>query len=150
MNAQIITKTAAYNALMREVLQPREAAQAVPMVQPVAVKPGSIPASFVTLAADKIRKLYNKGLYQPRHAGYHEYYAEACAETGLALFEAETVTDDKLTLGLIETIFRKAGFYSQTLRPTTLEAQVMIQMTAIEAARNAQLFMAEQQTLAFN
>jgi len=54
----------------------------------------------------------------------------------------DAIADDKM-LGVLISIFDRAGFVSANLRPTTLEAQVDIQLAAVSAPKTVSLFMAQ-------
>jgi len=117
-----------------EVLQPRARATQIELVK--AWEPPSGPESeLVAEAAAQVRAIYTRGTARIE-SGTPECFADACADTWLALSE---VTDggnfDVKISSIALAVIERAFVGVPLLKPTTLRAQVEMQMKTVEAAR---------------
>lgn len=134
-------------ALMLEVLRPTPA-KAIRSVKPVQPEPGSFVERIVNHAARKVRDAYLAGRRAVNYdSDRPEYFFDACFDTWMTAAELSEAIPDDTELALAEAVFERAG-WSDRLRPTTLRAQVEMQVIATEAARKARVFMMRQQSLA--
>ncbi len=131
---------------MKAVLQPRPAPR-VRAVKPAAVADGSLQAQLIERAAQTVRNIYVDGQRRVKYdEARPEVFFDACFETFQAALEVEDAAPDDLTASIAAAVFERAG-WSSTLRPTTLEAQVRMQVAAMDAARQARGFFAKQAAL---
>lgn len=137
------------NAQIRdEVLRPRYASEAPPVrtPAPLVVSPGSEAQRVIERAAAAVRSIYNSGIARVSSGGF-EAYADACAETWSALHEVTSSVDfDDKTCDIANAVFKRA-FGDGMFKPTTLRAQVEMQMAAVEAARAYRSLFAKQMSL---
>lgn len=132
---------------LREILQPRPVEKQPRIVQPAKVQPGSMHERIVADAAEKIRHIYIKG---QRRVAYDErnpeQFFDACFDTRMTVEEVEQCIEDERVARIALAIFHRAGI-TDNPRPTTLRAQVEMQIAVVEAARNVQWLFAQQQAL---
>lgn len=127
-------------ALLADVLRAQPPI-AMRLVKPARLPAGSLADRIIESAADQVRSLYVCG---KRPAASTETWADACFDTYFAYHElTEAIPDDRL-LSLANAVFERARLTSENLHPTTLRAQVDMQVAAVAAARNAQQFLAQQ------
>jgi hypothetical protein len=135
-------------ATLEEVLQPRPFTGTLRCVQPAQYSPGSPQERLVSSAARTVRDIYLDGT---RNLAYDAERSEAfwseCAETMQAALEVEQVAADDHEAAIALSVFERAGFFSDRLRPTTLRAQVEMQIAALDAARQARWMFARQSQL---
>lgn len=132
-------------ATISQVLQPRFI-EPIHHVSPLAIQGGTPQAAVVARAAAQVQALYADGVRSTSGKNREAFYDE-CADTCMTAFDTQSVLDDA-TSAIVAAIFKAAGWFSGTLKPITLRAQVEIQMYVIEAARSIRLLLAKQQTLA--
>lgn len=132
---------------LEEVLKP----STLPPVRfgcPVDLDSETPAAKLVEAAARQVRDIYLDGI---RRVAFDEKRPEAffseCAETAIAAIEVENTAADEFEANIASTIFQRAGFYSQVLKPTTLRAQVEIQIAVIDAVNKIRWSFAKQQAL---
>lgn len=131
-------------ALLAEVLRAHPP-MTMRIVKPAQLPSGSLADRIIETAAAQVRSIYARG---KRSATSTENWFDACADTFFAYHElTDAVADDRL-LSLANAIFERAGFIRENLHPTTLRAQVDMQVAALEAARNAERFLAQQASFA--
>lgn len=133
--------------LLTNVIKPRPA-PAVRFVQSARFERESLQEQLVERAAKQVRQIYLQGIRRMKYDEKQpEPYFEACADTFITALEVERVMPDDTTAAIASAIFERAGWGQGNLRPTTLEAQVQMQMVAIEAAEQARQFFAKQTAL---
>ena len=141
------TNSHEYQKVLTHVLQPRPCVQPR-FVKPAEIEPGSAVEAVIEKAAQRAKAVYAKGTFRVSNSqDYPERFADACAETALALQEAVEVAADDLEAALIESIVVKAGWTREPMRPATLRAQAEMQIALIEAARHAKRLYMRQQSL---
>lgn len=132
---------------LKEVLKPRPAV-AVRNIKPADIKPGTLQAKLVEEAAAKVKGLYYAG---KRKVGYDperpEPFFDACVDTYTTIVDVEQTVPDERVASIALAVFEKA-FFGERLLPTTLKAQVEMQIEAVETARRLRLLFAEQQAFA--
>lgn len=130
-------------ALLADVLRAQPPI-AMRLVKPARLPSDSLADRIIETAAAQVRSIYARG---KRSAAATENFFDACADTYRAFDElTDAIPDDRL-LGLVNSVFERAGFIRENLHPTTLRAQVDMQVAAVAAARNAQRFLAQQAAL---
>lgn len=133
---------------LAQVLQPRPCNLELRCVQPMAFEPGSLQEKVVTSAALKVRDLYaNNQLRVAYDERCPEPFFDACYDTYSVALEVEQVVADDTTAAIAWSIFERAGWGRDRLKPTTLAGQVRMQVEAIEAAVKARQFFAKQAAL---
>ncbi len=142
------TTTRQVTATVEEVLQPRPAGAPMRCVQPAQYTPGSPQERLVSAAARTVRDIYLDGIRNvPFDAAQPDAFWSECAETYCAALEVEQVAADDHEASIALSVFERAGFLSDRLRPTTLRAQVEMQIAALDAARQARWMFARQSQL---
>lgn len=135
------------NDLLSQVLQPRPAGT-VRFVKPAQLERGSLQDELVGRAAATVRSIYSSN---QRRVAYDEKrpepFFDACFDTFSVALEVEEAIEDDTTASIAAAIFERAGWTGDLLRPTTLEAQVRMQLEAIDAACKAKQFFARQASL---
>lgn len=135
-------------ATLEEVLQPRPAGEPVRCVKAAEYERGTPQERLVASAAKTVRSIYVDG---SRRMGYDPEYSDIfwseCAETMRTVLEVEQVASDDHEASVAMAVFERAGFFSDRLRPTTLRAQVEMQIAALDAARQARWLFAQQTQL---
>lgn len=136
------------NALLENVLQPRPVGAVPRCVKPAQFERGSLQDELVERAAAAVRSIYSAG---QRRVSYDEqrpeHFFDACVDTFSVALEVEEAIEDGTTASIAAAIFERAGWTRDMLRPTTLEAQVRMQVEAVQAARQARQFFARQAAL---
>lgn len=136
------------HATLTDVLQPRPCDIQLRCVQPLAADPGSVQEQLIGKAAEKVRSLYYAS---QRRVAYDEKspesFFDACYDTYCAAAEVEQVAEDDTTASIALAVFKRAGWFHELLRPTTLAGQVQMQIEALEAARRVKPFLAHQAAL---
>lgn len=136
------------NALLEKVLQPRPVGAVPRCVKPAQFERGSLQDELVERAAAAVRRIYSAG---QRRVSYDERrpepFFDACFDTYSVVLEVEDAVEDDTTASIAVAIFERAGWARDLLRPTTLEAQVRMQVEAVQAARQAKQFFARQAAL---
>jgi hypothetical protein len=131
--------------LTLEVMQPRPATPEWLTVPKVFIEPGSAADAVVRNAAAIIRSLAT----QHTELVHRDDYQAECAETGLLapLDAVQTVArQDLLLAGAVQAVFERA-LGGVRVCPTSLRAQVEMQLCAIDAARAIRGLLFEQQLL---
>lgn len=143
-----MTHTTKPQATLEQVLQPRPPVLGIRCVQPANYEPGSAQERFVSSAAQTVRSLYLDGA---RNLGYDperpDIFWSECADTFCTVLEVEQAAADDHEASVALAVFERAGFFSDRLRPTTLRAQVEMQIAALDAARQARWLFAQQTQL---
>lgn len=135
-------------ATIEEVLQPRPAGAPLRCVKPASYTPGSVQERLVSAAAQTVRNIYLDGIRNvPFDAERADVFWSECAETYCAALEVEQIAADDHEASIALSVFERAGFLSDRLRPTTLRAQVEMQIAALDAARQARWMFARQSQL---
>lgn len=115
------------------------------------IAPNSPKQALIDKIATRVRALYVAG---QRRVAYDEkrpeVFFDACFETYCTWQELDTATDDPVVLAIADAVFERVGFASSNVRPTTLEAQVRMQIEVIQAAKAAKLLFAPQAALALD
>jgi len=143
-------KTHTQTHTVAEVLLPRPCNITMRCVQPAEYAVGSPQDRLVRLAADKMRAIYVNGARSVRYDEQApELFFDQCADTFQAAQEVEQCAADDQEASIALAVFERAGWFRDLLRPTTLRAQVEIQLLAIGTARQARLLFAQQQALAY-
>ena len=142
------TTTRQVIATFEEVLQPRPAGAPMRCVKPASYTPGSVQERLVSAAARTVRDIYLDGIRNvPFDAAQPDAFWSECAETYCSALEVEQIAADDHEASIALSVFERAGFYSDRLRPTTLRAQVEMQIAALDAARQARWMFARQSQL---
>jgi hypothetical protein len=133
-----------HTQLLAEVLRAQPPVN-MRLVKPARLPVGSVADRIIDTAAAQVRTLYVHG---KRAAASTEAWFDACFDTYFAYHElSDAIPDDRL-LSLANAVFDRAGIMRENVHPTTLRAQVDMQITALEAARNAERFLAQQASFA--
>lgn len=135
------------NEMMTQVLKPS-------LTKPLRTVPALSPANdfqekLLKKAGRKVRDIYAAGQVR---MGYDitrpERFADACVDTWMTYHElSEAIADDK-ELAVINAVFEAAGFNSSRVFPTTLRAQVEMQIAAVDFAKSYKTLFATQQSFA--
>lgn len=129
-------------ATLIEVLRPQPL-ETIALAKPAAVPAGSLADRVIEAGAATLRSIYLAG---KRRTDSVENFWDACADTDRALHELVDALPDEHTRSLTCTLIERAGFTRSNLHPTTLRAQVEMQFVAVDVARNARNFLAQQQS----
>ena len=128
--------TATYSATLPTVIRAGEPFT-VRNVKPLRPASGSVLERVVEQAARKVRDIYVAGRrFVSNDPDQPEFFQDLCFETWMVSGELERSVEDDTELAIAAAIFERAGWHD-TLRPTTLRAQVEMQIVAVETARRA-------------
>lgn len=123
-------------------------AEPVRFIKPAKVDSGSVQATIIERAARQVRDIYLDGIRRVKYDEKQpEVFFDACFDTWSVFAEVEQAVQDDATAAIALAILERAGWNRDGLRPTTLEAQVRMQMTAIDAATQAKVLFAKQAEL---
>jgi hypothetical protein len=143
-----------YNALLMEVLQPRDAPAPTPdlPVPDIQISPGSAADAVASKAANMIRYLaatYTKSIDPKRCPDEYQCgMAETAWETPQDAIQTVAMSDP-VTAAAVKEVFRRA-MLGLRVYPTTLRAQVEMQLCAIDAGHCIRGLLFKQQCLALN
>lgn len=134
------------NTKLLEVLKPSNPA---PLRIVKALEPANeFQETLIKKAARQVRDIYVEGQvrmgYDPREP---ERFFDACVDTWMAYSELSDALADEKELAVVNAVFEEAGFLRDRVFPTTLRAQVEMQITAVEFARKFKTLFATQQSL---
>jgi hypothetical protein len=133
------------NQLLAEVLRPTPAAT-LRHVKPAVFKPNTPEAGFIEKAAARVRDVYLAGA-RAAAAQFGRFDPDACFDTWMTVAELDQAIADEKTAAIAKAVFQRAGF-DDRLQPTTLRAQVEMQLIAVETAQHARQLFGQQLNLA--
>jgi hypothetical protein len=136
-------------ASLAEVLKPRTDTNRRTVERPaLQVAPGSPQAALLDKVAAKLRSIYNAGRLRISYDEKEpERFFDAAWGTLEAWLELEQVVEDPATLAFADAVWERAGLLGGWINPTTLRAQVEMQLAVLDAAKAYRLLVAKQQEL---